>query len=162
MNACKKIMLLCLMVLPIGQILSQESLAIEKIFNMYGKKRGAVLIELSTDVLEGHTRISFYKSMITELSDFAQQEVIQAINDDMQGGKKVMETVKDGEVESGYYYLKREPYAPLHEYILYKVKGKTVTLIYIQCDFVPSELKRELDKLKDLFIYVNDKRIKLQ
>lgn len=143
-------------------IIAQATLQIEKIFDTYGKQKGAVLIELSTDVLGGHTRMNAYKSLIIGADDPVVAATEAAITNDIENGSKLMESIKDGKIETGYYCLKRKENSKMYEYILYKEKSKKMTLIYIQGNFPPQQLEDELDKLKDLFIYVNKKRIKLQ
>jgi hypothetical protein len=49
-----------------------------------------------------------------------------------------------------------------YEYILFtNNKSKKMTLIYIKGNFPPDQLGKELLELKDLFIKVNNKKIKL-
>jgi hypothetical protein len=72
-----------------------------------------------------------------------------------------MESRKNGEIETGYYCLKKKEDSPDCEYILFTRKSRKMTLIYIKGHFPPAQLEKELDKLKNLFLKVNNKRIKL-
>ncbi len=150
--------ILCLFAVSIA---ARDKLKTDKIFEKYGMLDGSVLVELSTDVLAKNTKISFYKSMIMPEEKEAVQEIMTAIEEDTKEGLKIMESAKNGKVETGYYYLTPEKDRKTKEYILYKNKSKKITLIYLKGDFKPDRLEEELDKLKDLFIYVNKRRIKL-
>ncbi|MCL1937637.1 MAG: hypothetical protein FWF52_04485 [Candidatus Azobacteroides sp.] len=72
-----------------------------------------------------------------------------------------MESKKDGKIETGYYCIEKKDDSPFFQYILFSQKNRKMTLIYLRGDFPPSQLEEELHKLKDLFIKVNNKRIKL-
>ncbi|MDR1370528.1 MAG: hypothetical protein LBJ72_10480 [Dysgonamonadaceae bacterium] len=144
-----------------GNLTAQQTLQTEQIFETYGKQEGAILIELSTDILAEHTNMKVYKSFTIASRVHVIAAATAAIKNDIQGGSKLMETRKNGRIETGYYCLKRQE-DTVYEYILYKEKSKKMTLIYIRGYFPPRKLESELNKLKDLFIYVNNKRIKLQ
>lgn len=145
-----------------GNIIAQTNLEVDKIFETYGKQKGTILIELSTDILAGHTQMKLYKSLTIASNDPLIAATTTAIENDIEGGMKLIETLKNGNIETGYYCLKKKDGSSMYEYILYKEKSKKMTLIYIRGNFSPQHLERELSKLKDLFIYVNNKRIKLQ
>jgi hypothetical protein len=145
-----------------GSTTAQTNLEVDKIFETYGKQKGAILIELSTDILAGHTQMKLYKSFTIASNDPLIAATTTAIENDIEGGMKLIETLKNGKIETGYYYLKRKNGSSMYEYILYKEKSKKMTLIYIRGSFSPQQLEIELSKLKSLFIYVNKKRIKLQ
>ena len=145
-----------------GNLAAQKNLQVEQIFETYGKQKGSVLIELSTDILAGHTNMKVYKSLTIAADDPVIAATTAAIENDIKGGLKLIETLKNGKTETGYYVLKKTNNSETYEYILYKEKSKKMTLIYIRGNFQPLKLEAELGKLKDLFIYVNNKRIKLQ
>jgi hypothetical protein len=166
MNNFKKTLFLLLLVLPALSAHAQANLNIDKIFNNYGKQDGAVLIELAKDVLGNYTAIHRYKSLIVPTDSAKLNATLEAIKKDLQKGHSgsglvLMETQKNGKVESATYVLGREAHSPTYEYILFKHKAQKLTLIYIRGNFPPEQLQDELDKLKDLFIKVNNKRIKL-
>ncbi len=158
----QKMIVLLLFLFIGGTMMAQTNLQIDKVFETYGKQKGAVLIELSTDVLADHTKMKLYRSLIIPSSDPMIAAAAAAIENDIIDGSKLVETQKNGRTETGYYVLKRKDNSGIYEYILYKEKSKKMTLIYIRGTFPPQQLENELTKLKDLFIYVNDKRIKLQ
>lgn len=154
------IAVLCFLIF-VGKLTAQSNLQIGKVFDTYGKQKGAVLIELSTDVLGGNTNMTFYKSLIISSDDPVVAATGAAIENDIEEGSKLLESKKDGRVETGYYCLKKKENSDIYEYILYKEKSKKMTLVYIRGNFPPQQLEDELDKLKDLFIYVNKKRVKI-
>jgi hypothetical protein len=161
----KQQMLILLLLLSLfrgGNLVAQANLEIDKIFETYGKQKGAILIELSTDILADYTRMKLYKSLTIVSDDPVIAATTVAIGNDIEGGMKLIETLKNGKTETGYYCLKKKESSPIYEYILYKEKSKKMTLIHIRGNFPPQQLEKELSKLKDLFIYVNKKRIKLQ
>jgi len=161
MNALTRLIFLFGLLLTSSFVSAQEDLNIETLFNDYGKKEGSVLIELAKDVLGNHTRISHYKSLIFSPSQEVVKEIEEAIRNDIEGGSKLVESKKDGKIEAAYYCLKKETDSSFYQYILYNNKSGKVTLIYVKGKFPPERLEKELGKLKDLFIKVNNKRIKL-
>ena len=139
---------------------AQDHLKIKEVFDKYGKQKGSVLVQLSTDILsQGNCRISVYKSLVMDEDAPKTQFTTQSIEVDIKKGSKISETNKNGKLELATYTLKVNNKS--NEYILYKNKSKKITLVYLKGDFPPQQLDSELNKLKDLFIYVNNKRIKI-
>jgi len=160
MNRLKKIFLSAALLLIYTFAGAQNNLNIETIFQDHGKQKGAIFIELAKDVLSDHTQISRYKSLILPSDTGVVNATINAIQKDLKNGKILMENKKDGKIETGYYSLKRQNSTD-YEYILFTDKSQKMTLIYLKGTFPPDQLEDELNKLKDLFIKVNNKRIKL-
>jgi hypothetical protein len=160
MNTLKKTFLSAVFLLTYVFAGAQNDLNVESIFQNYGKQKGATLIELAKDVLGGHTQISRYKSLILPADTGIINATVNAIQKDLKNGKILIENKKDGKIETGYYCLKK-PDSTYYEYILYTDKSRKITLIYLKGKFPPNQLENELNKLKDLFIKVNNKRIKL-
>ena len=156
------ILCFCMVFLLTCSMKAQQNLKINLIFENYGMKEESILVELSTDVLSNNSKILFYKSLIMNENTIRESDCIETIKHDLEGGSKLMETLKNGKIETGYYVLKHEKRSKTYEYILYKNKSKKLTLVYLKGNFPPQELEQELERLKDLFIYVNKKRIKLQ
>jgi hypothetical protein len=143
---------------------AQDGLNISKIFDDYGKQEGSVLIELAKDILGNHTRISHYKSLIISSDSTLVRktgEFILADYSQKANGLILMESKRNGRVESASYCLGKAEHSSVYEYILLKNKSQKMTLIYIKGNFSPGQLDEELSKLKNLFIKVNNKRIKL-
>lgn len=160
MNLLKKIFPSAIFLLTFVTVSAQNNLNIETVFQDHGKQKGAVFIELAKDVLSGHTQISRYKSLILPSDTGVVNATVNAIQKDLKNGKILMENKKDGKTETGYYCLKRQDSTD-YEYILFTDKSPKMTLIYLKGAFPPDQLEDELNKLKDLFIKVNNKRIKL-
>lgn len=149
MNKFKKILLLLAFALPSGVAGAQEGLKIDKIFNDYGKQKGSVLLVLAKDVLGEHSKISQYKSLIVASADSAMlSNTCAAIGSSLGSDGTVMYSLRMGE-------------STTYEYALLSYKAPKMTLIYIKGDFPPDKQNGELKKLKDLFIRVNNKQIKL-
>jgi hypothetical protein len=168
MNKIKKFLFLVAFILSASWAGAQETLNIEKIFSEYGKREGSILIELAKDVLGDNTRISRYKSLIIPSDSIILEATAEAIRADFVkrgrygNGVIINESKKNGKLQSATYLLGRDDNSSTHEYLLFANKSKKLTLIYIRGNFSYKKLDSELDKLKDLFIEVNNKRIKLQ
>lgn len=158
----KIFILLCVIQTATCNVFAQNHLKIKTVFDDYGKQEGSVLVQLSTDILSQGSKITFYKSLMTDESEQKTRQILQALEADTQNGTKISELKKDGKIESGMYHLGANKSSKSNEYILYKNKSRKITLVYLQGDFPPNQLEYELQKLKDLFIYVNNKRLKLQ
>lgn len=141
--------------------LAQDGLKIKDIFDKYGKREGSVLLQLSSDVLSQGSNITSYKSLILDENTQNRMDIAEALKTDTRGKLTISEVKKDGLIESGSYYLGKDK-TNNSEFILYKNKGRKITLVYLKGNFPSGHLDAELKKLKDLFIYVNNKRIKLQ
>jgi hypothetical protein len=161
MNPLKQFIFLFCLLFGCLPCYAQKNLNIEAIFNDYGKKEGSVLIELAKDVLGEHTRIKRYKSLIIPSNSAVIRATMEAIQKDLKDGRILMESRVNGKVEVRYYCLTKESDSGEYEYILFTNKLKKMTLIYIRGKFPPHKLEEELGKLKNLFIKVNNKQIKL-
>jgi hypothetical protein len=167
MNELKRFLLLLAFILPGISLQAQDELNIGKIFNDYGKQEGSILIGLAKDVLGDNTRIDRYKSLIISPDTAILRATREAIKADFVkngqygNGIILIESKKDGKIESASYSLGKDENSSSYEYILFTVKSKKMTLIYIRGNFPPKQLESELDKLKNLFIKANNKQIKL-
>jgi hypothetical protein len=139
---------------------AQNHLKVKEIFDKYGKQEGAVLVQLSSDVLSQGSNLTFYKSLILDIHPAREQDLLNALGQDIRNGQIVSEVKKNGKVESGTYLFGSS--GKTSEFILYKNKSGKITLVYLKGNFRPNQLNDELRKLKDLFIYVNNKRLKIQ
>jgi hypothetical protein len=160
MNIVNKI-IASLFVLLIGfSATAQENLEIEKIFEDYGKRDGSILIELAKDVLGKHTKISKYKCLIIPYNTQIADACLVAISEDTKNGSAMLESKRNGKIETAYYCLSDDENNAEYEYILFNSRSKKITLIYVKGNFAPDKLEIQLDKLKDLFLKVNNKQIK--
>lgn len=153
--------LLCVFQMASLSLMSQEHLKIKDIFDKYGKKEGSILVQLSSDVLSQGSNMTFYKSLIINQNKQVETEILEAVKADINNKIILSEVKKSGMIESGSYYLGNNS-SPISEFILYKNKAGKITLVYLKGNFPPDRLDGELKKLKDLFIYVNNKRLKIQ
>ena len=158
----KKIVILLFIQALAVPLLGQQNLNISTIFDKYGKQNGSVLVQLSSDVLSQGSNITFYKSLIIDnKSKYIENEIFNAVKSDINNKIIISEVKKSGQIESGSYYIGSNKKQP-GEFILYKNKGGKTTLVYLKGNFPSGHLEYELKKLKDLFIYVNNKRLKIQ
>ena len=140
---------------------AQKDLNISSIFDEYGKQEGSILIELGKDVLGYRTHIKRYKSLMLPSDTVMVRVTKEAISQDAKEGRKLFESRKDGKIEELSYCLKKDGQTPDYEYILFSNKSRKMTLIYVRGNFPPERLDSELRRLKNLFIKVNNKQIKL-
>ena len=161
MNIVKKITILLICLFACAAVGAQNKLHIETLFDDYGKQEGSILIELGKDVLGNHTRITRYKSLIISTDKQTEDVIIEAIKKDIVGGKILIESTKNGREKKAYYSLKKGKKTVLYEYILFTTKNAKTTLVYVKGNFAPDQLQQELEKLRGLFIKVNNERIKL-
>lgn len=153
---------ICICLIVPMAVMAQENLKIKGVFDRYGKQEGSTLVQLSSDILSQGSNITFYKSMVTNEDIHKEKAAISAINSDSANGTKISEIKKNGKIESGTYFIGIDKESGQKEYILYKNKSKKLTVVYLKGNFSPQQLDSELQKLKDLFIYVNNKRLKIQ
>lgn len=155
----RKIFILNCLLLTILSATAQEHLGIKNIFDRYGKQEGSVLVQLASDVLSQGSNISLYKSLVMDYSTQKEQDILSYLKQDVTS--IISDVKKNGKTESGMYLVgpaKEKNY----EYVLYKNKSNKITVVYLKGNFPPKKLDSELNKLKDLFIYVNNKRLKIQ
>lgn len=157
----KKIIPLILLLLSALSVYSQRQDPVTQTLDQFGKQKGSVLVQLSQDVLSQGSNLTLYKSLIIDnIEDDKRRQVIDSLSASLHRWLPLSEIRKKGTIESGSYYIA----SPSHkgvQYLLVKNSKKQLTVVYIQGDFAPGQLQAELKKLKDLFIYINNKRIKI-
>lgn len=157
----KLLMILCLLQVVCVYGRAQDHLKVKNIFDKYGKREGSILVQLSTDILAPKTNITLYKSLIIGCRGVVEEDIVNAIKTDIVDGIIISEAKKNGKIEYLTYYIENK-ISKDNEFILYKNKGDKIILVYLNGKITPKDLETELGKLKDLLIYVNNKRIKLQ
>ena len=115
-----------------------EKLCVLSIFDKYGYKKGVTMLEASEDLLKQY-KIKQFKSIIFEDGTKALPEIRSCIEKDKANAVKIKEIVHDGVVTSGYYHLKTEK-KETNRYLIFKVKEKKVTLIYVEGNLTTEEL----------------------
>ena len=158
----KIVALFCFFLVGTAFSMAQTNLNVNDVFDRYGKQEGSVLVQLASDILsQGGSKITFYKSLIIDDLPHIKQDIQNAIKADVEGKIIISEVKKNGQIESCSYYLGKDK-SSKSEFILYSNKGRKITVVYLKGNFSPAHLDNELKKLKDLFIYVNNKRLKIQ
>ncbi|MDR0824259.1 MAG: hypothetical protein LBN74_04145 [Prevotella sp.] len=158
----KLFILFCLIQTISVSAFAQDHLKVKDIFDKYGKQEGSVLVQLSSDVLSQGSNITFYKSLIMDNNIARERDVLNLLKPDIEMNSIISEVNKNGKIESGTYYVGKGKSEKSSEFILYRNKADKITIVYLKGNFPPAKLDSELKKLKDLFIYVNNKRLKIQ
>ena len=117
---------------------AQNESCIFSIFNKYENYQGVTMLSASKEVLKQY-KITQFKSMIFENGTKILPEIRACIEKEKLGAVKMKETVQDGLLMGGYYRLKTET-SEINCYLIFKVKEKKVTLIYVEGNLTPDEL----------------------
>ena len=118
---------------------AQKQLAINKIFEQYGKQKGSTMVVLSDDVIKSY-HLDFYKSITLPYDKKRSNEIQQSLETDKKQAKKIKEVISNGIIYSGYYQLPMEGKLK-NRYILFKISDNaTATLIYMQGDIESEEI----------------------
>lgn len=145
--------IICLVATP--PLSAQNNAAVKSVFDRYGKQKGSIMIQLSTDILSPKTDITFYRSLVIKQNDIIYQTVASALEDVANQGTKLTEIRKNGKLENAAYSIPVNSDNNEYDYILYNYTDSQITLVYMKGKFPPKNLDKELKKLKDLFIYIN-------
>lgn len=135
MKKVKYLILTLLMAVGFTANLSaQNDLAINKVFERYGKQKGSVMVEMSREMLKEYD-FTYYKSIVTtdnkEAADFARE----CLEIDQKGAKKVKQVVSNGVLSSIYLQLpQRGKYFRLILFNETITHGRKMTLIYIESE----------------------------
>lgn len=111
---------------------AQSDLEIRKAFEKYGEMKGVVMVELSSEMLDGYD-FSLFKSLIVSNNSAAGDFIRKCLAKDEAGAKKVKQVVANGKPMSIYLQLPRK--SDLYRLILFNETQKPenkITLIYIE------------------------------
>ena len=111
---------------------AQNDLQIGRVFELYGDKKGSVMVELTDEMLEGYD-FSLFKSITINNNPQAADYIRKCLTKDETGAKKVKQVVTNGIPTSIYLQLPRK--GQLFRLILFNETFKPVqkiTLIYIE------------------------------
>jgi len=111
---------------------AQNDLQINRVFELYGNKQGAVMVELTDEMLEGYD-FSLFKSITIQNNLPAADFIRKCLQKDQIGAKKVKQVVANGIITSVYLQLPRK--GKLFRLILFNESIKPsqkITLIYIE------------------------------
>jgi len=114
------------------QLHAQKDLQISKVFDMYGKKKGVVMVEISGEMLESYD-FTLFKSIIIKNDPAAAEFARKCIAKDQEGAKKIKQVLNSGELTSIVLQLARK--GKDNRLILYNESpgGETqITLVYIE------------------------------
>lgn len=135
----KKCIALLVMCLIASATFAQKQLAINKIFEKYGKQKGSTMVVLSDDVIKTY-RLDFYKSITLPYDKKRSEEIQQSLEVDKKQAKKIKEVISNGIIYSGYYQLPMQG-KQKNRYILFKISDNaTATLIYMEGDIESEEI----------------------
>ena len=127
----------------------QEGLTIKEVFQIYGKRKNVVMVELSKEMIDTYD-ISFYKSITIKNDYEALGFIRKCLEKDQNGAHKIKEVMSDGGIISAYYQIPGEN-SSVNRFILFKVNEKgVITLIYIEGELDGDDLITILFTIKDL------------
>jgi hypothetical protein len=134
MNSIKKYLALMLV---IGNFIffnlhAQDDLEIKKVFDQYGEKKGVIMVELSSEMLEDYD-FTLFKSITIKNNPPAADFIRKCLSKDEIGAKKVKHVVSNGIPTTIYLQLPRKGDA--FRLILFNESLKPElknTLIYIE------------------------------
>ena len=134
MKSIKQYLFLTLLVLfgISPTIIAQNDLQISKVFDLYGEKKGVVMVELTDEMLDGYD-FSLFKSITIQNNPSAADFIRKCLAKDEVGAKKVKQVVANGIPTSIYLQLARK--GELYRLILFNEALKPenkITLIYIE------------------------------
>lgn len=156
-----KIILSLLCILLSLSVYGQQQDKVTDVLSKHGKQKGSVLVQLSKDVLSKGSNLSLYKSLIIDnIEQERREEILDELLPHLNRWENLSEVRKQGIIESGTYYISRADDKG-NQFLLIKNSKQQLTIIYIKGNFGVDQLQEELKKLKDLFIYINNKRIKI-
>lgn len=111
---------------------AQNDLFISKVFDMYGKKKGVVMVDLSGEILDQY-RLTRFRSITIKDDPEASAFARKCLERDQVGAKKIKEVVANGTPTSIYLQLPR--LGQDNRLILFNESrsgGLRITLIYIE------------------------------
>lgn len=156
----KTIILVLLCTLLAIPTYSQQQNNIIQTLDHYGKQKGSVLVQLSKDVLSKGSNLSLYKSL-TIKGEEQRQLLLNELSPILDvHWQNIMEVKKEGRIESATYCIST-PNNKDTQFVLIKENKKQLVVIYIKADIAADELQQELKKLKNLFIYIDNKKIEI-
>jgi len=139
-----------------------QTVAVDSVFEEYGRRKGSAMVSLGKDVLDGHTKIERYKCLIINFDQEIYTAVTDAVLRDFSNQKpdrtaaKIMEVKENGRYKNFYFVVKKNG-SSHREYVLFKHNNKQITLIYMKGKIPESEYDDELKKLKELFVELKKK-----
>jgi hypothetical protein len=116
-----------------------NGLKIDEVFERFGSRRNATMVELSQEMLEMYN-MKHYKSITIRNDPDALHFIRQALEHDQQSALIARETVDENGIVSAFYQLTPGS-TGLNRFILFNVNARNViTLVYIEGDLDSDEL----------------------
>lgn len=138
-NCYGRYIALLVMCLMATATFAQKQLAINRIFEQYGKQKGSTMVVLSDEVIKSY-HLDFYKSITLPYDKKRSEEIQQSLETDKKQAKKIKEVISNGIIYSGYYQLPMENKLK-NRYILFKISDNAMaTLIYMEGDIESEEI----------------------
>ena len=109
MNSIKKYLALMLLIgnFMIPDLHAQDDLAIKKVFDQYGEKKGVIMVELTSEILEDFD-FTLFKSITIKNNPPAADFIRKCLSKDEIGAKKVKQVVSNGIPTTIYLQLPRK------------------------------------------------------
>jgi hypothetical protein len=126
-----RLLILFLLLATFGTtVQAQGSLRINRIFEKYGKQKGATMVVLSGKALHNY-RLDKYHSITVKYDKAILDDIQQCLEADKKQAHQIKEVINNGLISSGYYQLPEENL--INRYILFKIGDDgTATLIYME------------------------------
>jgi hypothetical protein len=109
MNSIKKYLALMLLIgnFMIPDLHAQDDLEIKKVFDQYGEKKGVIMVELTSEILEDFD-FTLFKSITIKNNPPAADFIRKCLSKDEIGAKKVKQVVSNGIPTTIYLQLPRK------------------------------------------------------
>ena len=120
------------------EVMAKNEPCIFSIFDKYESYQGVTMLSASKELLKQY-KITQFKSIIFEDGRKVLPEIRECIEREKTEAAKMKETIQDGLLMGGYYRLKTDT-PDINRYLIFKVKEKKVTLIYVEGTLTPDEL----------------------
>jgi len=130
------------------KIYAQKDLQISKVFEQYGKNKGAVMVELTDEMLEDYD-FALFKSITIKNDPSAAGLIRSCLARDEEGAKKIKQVFASGIPTSIYLQLPRK--GKYNRLILFNESfrsGSKLTLIYIETKSESEDVLKLLLKKK--------------
>ena len=117
-----------------NEAVMQDDLKIKDVFQIYGKNKNAVMVELSREIIDMYD-VTYYKSItIPSKNDPNLLTFIRnCLKNDRDRARIIKEITSNGEIVSAYYQILGEENSKINRFILFNVNQKNeITLIYIE------------------------------
>ena len=140
----KQYFLMVLMLILFIPVMASESsmqtdLRIKDVFQIYGKNKNVVMVELSKEMIDMYD-VTFYKSITIKNDPGALTFIRNCLKNDQDKARKIKEVTNNGEVVSAYYQILEEN-NKTNRFILFNVNPRNeITLIYIEGELDSDDL----------------------